>query len=67
MRPPEIEVRLTLTAPGESWSYIVRRHGEVLAAFDGDDHFSNIGEALKAAIQDAKQTISNRSQGGRDD
>jgi hypothetical protein len=62
-----MDVHLTLRAPGESWSYIVRRQGEVLAAFDGDDHFSHIGEALKAAILDAQETIRTRSEGGRDD
>ena len=57
MRPPEFEFRLILDAPGDSWAYVVRRSGEVIAAYDGDDHYSRIGEALKAALLDASETM----------
>ena len=63
MRPPAIDVRLFLDAPGESWAYVVKRSGEVIAATDGDDHFSSIGEALKAALADASDTLQSKKKG----
>ena len=57
MRPPSLDVRLFLDAPGESWAYIVKRSGEVIAASDGDDHFAHVGEALKAALAEANDTM----------
>ena len=64
MRPPAYEFRLFLDAPGESWNYIVKRSGEVIAASDGDDHLSNLAEVLKAAVSDASETIRAMNQGG---
>ena len=64
MRPPAIDVRLFLDAPGESWAYVVKQSGEVIAASDGDDHYSRIGEALKAALADASDTLQSKREGG---
>ena len=64
MRPPSIDVRLFLDAPGESWAYVVKQSGEVIAASDGDDHYAHIGEALKAALIDANDTLQSKKQGG---
>jgi hypothetical protein len=65
MRPPAFEFRLFLDVPGESWNYIVKRSGEVVAASDGDDHYSRIGEALKAALLDAQETIKSQTARGQ--
>jgi hypothetical protein len=62
MTPPKFEVRLSLLAPGESWAYVVRRSGEVIAASTGDDHYEHIGETLKAAMTDAHEFMT-RSNG----
>jgi hypothetical protein len=59
-----MEVRLIRHTAGESWEYSVREHGSVLAASNGDDHYSTIAEALKAALLDAQESIRSRSEKG---
>jgi hypothetical protein len=62
-----MEVSFIKHSAGESWEYSVREHGSVLAASSGDDHYSTIAEALKAAMLDVQETIRTRSEGGRDE
>ena len=51
MRPPALEIRLILSAPGMGWDYTVRKMGETIAAGDG---FPQPGAALVAAVAETK-------------
>jgi hypothetical protein len=53
MRPPALEIRLILSAPGMGWEYAARKHGETIAASDGEG-FDQPGRALMACIQEVK-------------
>jgi hypothetical protein len=61
---PAMEVRFTKHTAVESWEYVVRAQGVVLAASNGDDHYSTIAEALKAALLDVQESIRRRSEKG---
>lgn len=56
MKPPAMQVTLTLQEPGEGWHYCVLRRGVTLANSDGET-FANAGPALKAAIEQAQATL----------
>jgi hypothetical protein len=57
MKPPALEVRLILSAPGMNWEYIVRRCGEVIAASDGDACLESAGKAMVAGFAEAKANL----------
>lgn len=54
MRPPALEIKLILSAPGMGWEYVARKQGEAFAASDGDGHFEQPGAALCACIAEIK-------------
>lgn len=56
MKPPAMQVTLTMQEPGEGWHYCVLRRGVILADSDGAS-FANTGPALKAAIEKAQAAI----------
>jgi len=58
MRPPAVEIRLILSAPGMGWEYIARKRGEAIAASDGDAPYENPGAALIACVAEIKATFS---------
>lgn len=62
MKPPALEIRLILSAPGMGWQYVVRKQGEAIAASDGDEYHPQPGHALIAAIRETKSGMS--SEGG---
>jgi hypothetical protein len=45
MRPPALEIRLILSAPGMGWEYAARKHGEA---------FDQPGRALMACVAEVK-------------
>lgn len=53
MRPPALEIRLILSAPGMGWEYVARKNGEAIAASDGEG-FDQPGPALMACIKEVK-------------
>ena len=53
MRPPVLEIRLILSAPGMGWEYVARKHGEAIAASDGET-FDQPGRALMACVAEVK-------------
>lgn len=56
MKPPALEIKLTLHRPGHGWEYTVRRLGEVIAASDGDA-CANLGQTLQVAVAEAQAVI----------
>jgi len=58
MKPPAMEIRLILSAPGMGWEYIARKQGEAIAASDGDARYPQPGAALVACVAEIKQTLS---------
>lgn len=64
MKPPALEIRLILSAPGMGWEYVARKAGEVIAASDGDAPFAQPGAALVACVAEIKAGLSR--QGGGD-
>ena len=56
MKPPAMEIRLTLAAPGAGWEYLARKKGESIAASDGDC-FQNPGLALVACVAEVKASL----------
>ena len=64
MKPPAMEIRLILSAPGMGWEYIARKQGEAIAASDGDARYSQPGAALVACVAEVKRTLSGK--GGSD-
>lgn len=64
MKPPAMQVTLTLQEPGEGWHFCVLRRGAILADSDGET-FSNTGYALKAAIEEAHTNL-HATPGGND-
>lgn len=65
MKPPALEIRLILSAPGAGWHYIARKHGEPIAASDGDAVYPQPGVALNACVAEIKAGLPR--QGGGDD
>lgn len=63
MRPPAIEIRLILSAPGMGWEYVARKCGEVIVASDGDAPFAHAGAALIACVAEIKAGLSGRAAG----
>lgn len=53
MRPPALEIRLMLSAPGMGWEYVARKNGEAIAASDGEA-FDQPGRALMACVAEVK-------------
>jgi hypothetical protein len=39
MKPPAIEIKLILSAPGMGWEFVARKCGETIAASDGDGRY----------------------------
>ncbi len=64
MKPPAIEIRLLLSAPGMGWEYVARKHGEAIAASDGDARYPQPGAALVACVAEIKAGLP--QQGGDD-
>lgn len=62
--PAVIEIRLILSAPGVGWEYVARKHGEAIAASDGDAVFPQPGAALVACVAEIKAELP--QQGGGD-
>jgi len=66
MRPPALEIRLILSAPGMGWEYVAKRRGETIAASDGEG-FTNSGRALMAAVAQVKSDIQLAFEGGNNE
>lgn len=64
MKPPAMEIRLIMSAPGMGWEYIAKRQGEAIAASDGDTRYSNLREALIACVAEMQAAVS--ANGGSD-
>jgi len=64
MRPPALEIRLILSAPGMGWEYIARKAGQIIAASDGDASHPQPGAALVACVAEIKAGFPR--QGGND-
>lgn len=58
MKPPALEIKLILSAPGMGWEYVARYCGEVIAASDGDAPFGRVGEALHACSAEINAWVS---------
>lgn len=65
MRPPALEIRLILSAPGMGWEYVAKRRGENIAASDGES-FDHPGKALMAAVADVKAGLHPEQEGGEE-
>ena len=65
MKPPALEIRLILPAPGASWEYIARKQGEPIAASDSGAVYPQPGAALIACVSEIKAGLSRK--GGGDD
>lgn len=63
MKPPALEIKLILSAPGMGWEYVARKSGEVFAASDGDAPFANAGAALIACIAEIKAGLPGKAAG----
>ena len=61
MRPPALEIRLILSAPGMGWEYIARQRGEVIAASEGDG-YPDMGRALVACAAEIKAALAYRKE-----
>lgn len=64
MRPPALEITLTLLGPGE-WHYVARKRGELAACSDGES-FDNPGKALMAAVAEVKAGLQQGQEGGEE-
>jgi hypothetical protein len=62
MKPPVLQITLTLQAPGE-WHYVARKRGELVACSDGES-FDNPGKALMAAVAEIKAGLLPGQEGG---
>lgn len=51
--PPALEIRLILRAPRMGWEYVAIKHGEAIAASDGEA-FDQPGRALMACVAEVK-------------
>ena len=51
MKPPALQITLTLVNPGEGWHYFAVRRGLPIADSDGET-FPNAGPALKACFEE---------------
>lgn len=60
MKPPAIEIKLILSAPGMGWEYIAREQGEAIAASDGDARYDTAGRALVACFAEVKAVLAQR-------
>lgn len=58
MKPPAMEIRLIMSAPGMGWEYIVRGQGEAIAASDGGTCYGNLREALIACVAEVQAAVS---------
>lgn len=54
MKPPALEIKLILSAPGMGWEYVAQKCGEVIAASDGDAIHPQPGAALVACVAEIK-------------
>lgn len=64
MKPPAMEIRLMMSAPGMGWEYIARKQGEAIAASDGDTRYDNLRAALIACVAEMQAAVSGN--GGSD-
>jgi hypothetical protein len=64
MKPPAIEIKLILSAPGMGWEYSARKCGETVAASDGDGRYPKLGAALTACVAEIEASLAR--QGGDD-
>lgn len=64
MRPPALEITLTLLEPGE-WHYVAKRRGELAACSDGES-FDHPGKALMAAVAEVKAGLHPEQEGGEE-
>lgn len=65
MKPPALEIRLILSAPGAGWEYIARKQGEPIAASDSGAVYPQPGAALIACVAEIKAGLPR--QGGGDE
>jgi hypothetical protein len=59
MKPPALEIRLILSAPGMGWEYVARKCGEAIAA-----RYEQPGAALVACVAEIEAGLPR--QGGGD-